>query len=137
MVEATGLEPAASWSQTKHSTKLSYASIVDVTAQRNSSKQCALMTVCYRQVLPASSNSFYIITYHSPFVNIFLNYFDTEYFSFLTGQALFPPSRFLPYRKQAFYSESCFFSFSGCSTTSSSTKGTFCRVFSSIYSRST
>ena len=25
-VEATGLEPAASWSQTKHSTKLSYAS---------------------------------------------------------------------------------------------------------------
>ena len=27
MVEATGLEPAASWSQTKHSTKLSYASI--------------------------------------------------------------------------------------------------------------
>ena len=26
MVEATGLEPAASWSQTKHSTKLSYAS---------------------------------------------------------------------------------------------------------------
>ena len=27
MVEVTGLEPAASWSQTKHSTKLSYASI--------------------------------------------------------------------------------------------------------------
>ena len=27
MVEATGLEPAASWSQTKHSTKLSYAPI--------------------------------------------------------------------------------------------------------------
>ena len=27
MVEATGLEPAASWSQTKHSTKLSYASL--------------------------------------------------------------------------------------------------------------
>jgi hypothetical protein len=27
MVEATGLEPAASWSQTKHSTKLSYASM--------------------------------------------------------------------------------------------------------------
>ena len=26
MVEVTGLEPAASWSQTKHSTKLSYAS---------------------------------------------------------------------------------------------------------------
>ena len=26
MVEATGFEPAASWSQTKHSTKLSYAS---------------------------------------------------------------------------------------------------------------
>ena len=26
VVEATGLEPAASWSQTKHSTKLSYAS---------------------------------------------------------------------------------------------------------------
>ena len=26
-VEVTGLEPAASWSQTKHSTKLSYASI--------------------------------------------------------------------------------------------------------------
>ena len=26
LVEATGLEPAASWSQTKHSTKLSYAS---------------------------------------------------------------------------------------------------------------
>lgn len=25
MVGATGLEPAASWSQTKHSTKLSYA----------------------------------------------------------------------------------------------------------------
>ena len=25
-VEVTGLEPAASWSQTKHSTKLSYAS---------------------------------------------------------------------------------------------------------------
>jgi hypothetical protein len=47
MVEATGLEPAASWSQTKHSTKLSYASIVDVTAQRNSSSQCALLTVCH------------------------------------------------------------------------------------------
>ena len=28
MVEATGLEPAASWSQTKHSTKLSYASLI-------------------------------------------------------------------------------------------------------------
>ena len=28
VVEATGLEPAASWSQTKHSTKLSYASIL-------------------------------------------------------------------------------------------------------------
>ena len=27
MVGATGLEPAASWSQTKHSTKLSYAPI--------------------------------------------------------------------------------------------------------------
>lgn len=27
MVKVTGLEPAASWSQTKHSTKLSYASI--------------------------------------------------------------------------------------------------------------
>ena len=27
VVRATGLEPAASWSQTKHSTKLSYASI--------------------------------------------------------------------------------------------------------------
>lgn len=27
LVEATGLEPAASWSQTKHSTKLSYASL--------------------------------------------------------------------------------------------------------------
>ena len=27
LVEATGLEPAASWSQTKHSTKLSYAPI--------------------------------------------------------------------------------------------------------------
>mgnify|MGYP000805218091 CR=1 FL=1 len=26
LVEVTGLEPAASWSQTKHSTKLSYAS---------------------------------------------------------------------------------------------------------------
>ena len=26
MVEVTGLEPAASWSQTKHSTKLSYTS---------------------------------------------------------------------------------------------------------------
>ena len=26
LVEATGLEPAASWSQTRHSTKLSYAS---------------------------------------------------------------------------------------------------------------
>jgi len=26
LVEATGFEPAASWSQTKHSTKLSYAS---------------------------------------------------------------------------------------------------------------
>ena len=30
MVEATGLEPAASWSQTKHSTKLSYASIINL-----------------------------------------------------------------------------------------------------------
>ena len=28
LVEATGVEPAASWSQTKHSTKLSYASKV-------------------------------------------------------------------------------------------------------------
>ena len=28
LVEATGLEPAASWSQTKHSTKLSYASML-------------------------------------------------------------------------------------------------------------
>ena len=28
LVEATGLEPAASWSQTKHSTKLSYASLI-------------------------------------------------------------------------------------------------------------
>ena len=28
LVEATGLEPAASWSQTKHSTKLSYASLL-------------------------------------------------------------------------------------------------------------
>ena len=28
MVEVTGLEPAASWSQTKHSTKLSYTSII-------------------------------------------------------------------------------------------------------------
>ena len=27
LVEVTGLEPAASWSQTKHSTKLSYAPI--------------------------------------------------------------------------------------------------------------
>ena len=27
MVEMTGFEPAASWSQTKHSTKLSYISI--------------------------------------------------------------------------------------------------------------
>ena len=26
LVEVTGLEPAASWSQTKHSTKLSYTS---------------------------------------------------------------------------------------------------------------
>ena len=28
MVEVTGLEPAASWSQTKHSTKLSYTSLL-------------------------------------------------------------------------------------------------------------
>ena len=34
MVGATGLEPAASWSQTKHSTKLSYAPVlVLMTAQ--------------------------------------------------------------------------------------------------------
>ena len=32
MVEATGLEPAASWSQTKHSTKLSYASMTQLLA---------------------------------------------------------------------------------------------------------
>ena len=28
MVEVTGLEPAASWSQTRHSTKLSYTSVL-------------------------------------------------------------------------------------------------------------
>ena len=28
MVEVTGVEPAASWSQTKHSTKLSYTSFL-------------------------------------------------------------------------------------------------------------
>ncbi len=28
LVEVTGFEPAASWSQTKHSTKLSYASLL-------------------------------------------------------------------------------------------------------------
>ena len=30
MVEVTGLEPAASWSQTKHSTKLSYTSLLTI-----------------------------------------------------------------------------------------------------------
>ena len=33
MVEVTGLEPAASWSQTKHSTKLSYTSLTKITTQ--------------------------------------------------------------------------------------------------------
>ena len=33
LVEATGLEPAASWSQTKHSTKLSYASLCKLSFQ--------------------------------------------------------------------------------------------------------
>ena len=30
MVEVTGFEPAASWSQTKHSTKLSYTSLLTI-----------------------------------------------------------------------------------------------------------
>lgn len=30
LVEVTGLEPAASWSQTKHSTKLSYTSLLTI-----------------------------------------------------------------------------------------------------------
>ena len=33
LVEVTGLEPAASWSQTKHSTKLSYTSLTKITTQ--------------------------------------------------------------------------------------------------------
>ena len=37
LVEVTGLEPAASWSQTKHSTKLSYTSVPDTTLL----KQCS------------------------------------------------------------------------------------------------
>ena len=49
MVEATGLEPAASWSQTKHSTKLSYASIN--------------IRLCCNTTLD-------IITKHTSFVNI-------------------------------------------------------------------
>ena len=32
MVEMTGLEPAASWSQTKHSTNLNYISILSIGA---------------------------------------------------------------------------------------------------------
>ena len=46
VVEATGLEPAASWSQTKHSTKLSYAS-----------------EISFR-------DSFYIISKQIPVVNV-------------------------------------------------------------------
>ena len=34
MVGATGLEPAASWSQTKHSTKLSYAPLLTNSVQQ-------------------------------------------------------------------------------------------------------
>ena len=49
MVEATGLEPAASWSQTKHSTKLSYAS-------DGSHRDSLTLT------LTAVSDSFYIIS---------------------------------------------------------------------------
>ena len=48
MVEVTGLEPAASWSQTKHSTKLSYTSF---------------------------SHSFIIILYAIHFVNTFSKIF--------------------------------------------------------------
>ena len=50
LIEATGVEPAASWSQTKHSTKLSYAS----------------------SFLYCSFDSFLIIHYQKPFVNTFL-----------------------------------------------------------------
>ena len=52
MVEVTGLEPAASWSQTKHSTKLSYTSI----------------NIIFKLFL----DSFYIIAYHNNFVNTFM-----------------------------------------------------------------
>ena len=40
LVEATGLEPAASWSQTKHSTKLSYASKYSVIYYKLISNLC-------------------------------------------------------------------------------------------------
>ena len=62
MVGATGLEPAASWSQTKHSTKLSYAPVVGplVTAflfyhssltlsrdsMKNTSRKCRTSAAC-------------------------------------------------------------------------------------------
>ena len=52
MVEVTGLEPAASWSQTKHSTKLSYTSK-------------AIKLCC-------KSYSFYIIAYNFLIVNTFV-----------------------------------------------------------------
>jgi hypothetical protein len=61
MVGATGLEPAASWSQTKHSTKLSYAPII-------------------HHFFVASCDSFYIILCRHSFVNTFFSFFSKKSF---------------------------------------------------------
>ena len=63
MVEATGLEPAASWSQTKHSTKLSYASIFFSAHLKNA-----------RFIIAD------IFCYVNPFFNIFLFIFCYDYY---------------------------------------------------------
>ena len=76
MVEATGLEPAASWSQTKHSTKLSYASIVDVSAHPIPHTMChSENLLLIPQAVPASSDSFYIIHSNLYFVKRKIKFF--------------------------------------------------------------
>ena len=54
MVEVTGLEPAASWSQTKHSTKLSYTSIIILNYTHR--KGFMGLRIAYVSIMPMTLN---------------------------------------------------------------------------------
>lgn len=80
MVEVTGFEPAASWSQTKHSTKLSYTSLLTICTVKFPAPCVKWLNYKLRFTASASSDSLIIICKTPENVKTFYGFIPAKYF---------------------------------------------------------